>query len=280
MRVVVFGSSGMVGASIVTMLRNQPQLSVIAESRTETALRLDDLDYVGEVLRGSDLAVNAVGILRNHPSYPDDDYRRLAIAVNSTWPIALSRIAAESGTRVFHVSTDAVFAPGTEALGEDAAVGPTEPYGLSKAMGEATAPHVLNVRCSVVGPTRRGGRSLWDWLLSQSKDAVVSGYATYSWTGCTNAQLARLVQDLVKPESFDSVRSTGSCQHFVPNEAITKFELLTEIARRFRPDLTVVPIPEIEPSLGRPLASQTGALRTAFSGVMGWDHALDELKSQ
>jgi hypothetical protein len=91
----------------------------------------------------------------------------------------------------------------------------------------------------------------------------------------TSHQLAVLCGDLIDPTAFAHVRSQGSRQHFVPNEPITKLELLRLLAAAIRPDVTVVPDTASGTS-GRPLRSRTGALDAVFSGARGWEAALEE----
>jgi dTDP-4-dehydrorhamnose reductase len=271
-RALVIGTSGMVGRAVLARFRGLEDVEVAAPARAE----LDALDPppLASLLRGVDLVVNAAGVLRNHPDYPGDAYRLLATRVNAVFPQVLSRAAEEAGSRIVHVSTDAVFAPGDDPADETTAVSPGEPYGLSKALGEAVSEHVVNVRCSVVGPAPGRESGLWQWFADRPPGATVEGY-TRPWTGVTSRQLAVLCGDLLHPAVFEHVRAKGPSHHFVPNEAITKLELLTLMREVLRPDLTVVPAPDAGPA-GRPLASTTGALNAAFSGLRDWREAVAE----
>jgi dTDP-4-dehydrorhamnose reductase len=191
--------------------------------------------------------------------------------VNALFPLLLADAAARQGTRVVHISTDAVFAPGPEPADEGTEVSAAEPYGLSKALGEANAEQVVNVRCSVVGPAP-GRSGLWEWLATRPQGAEVQGYDT-QWAGVTSRQLATLCGDLLDPGEFERVRSAGSVHHFVPNEPITKFELLSRLGEALRPDLRIT---EVRGEAGRILVSATRALEAVFSGPRGWRAALDD----
>jgi hypothetical protein len=100
----------------------------------------------------------------------------------------------------------------------------------------------------------------------------VEGYDT-QWAGVTTRQLARLCGDLLDPARFESVRSAGPTHHFVPNEPITKFELLSRLGEVLRPD---VRINEVRREGGRLLISSTRALEAVYSGPRGWGAALGE----
>jgi dTDP-4-dehydrorhamnose reductase len=268
----VLGSSGMVGRAVAARFGELDGVEVVAPARNE----LDALDppALEPVLEGVDLVVNAIGVLRNHPEYPGEPYSVLATRVNADFPLLLAAAAEEAGSRVVHVSTDAVFAPGDEPADETADVSASEPYGASKALGEVDSGRVVNVRCSVVGPApgRQGG--IWEWFVAQPRGARVEGY-TRPWTGVTSRQLAVLCSNLLAAEAFERVRAAGPSQHFVPNEAITKLELLELLRDALRPDLS------IEPGgpgpRGRPLVSATSALDMVYSGVHGWAEAVAEI---
>lgn len=225
-------------------------------------------------IAGAHMVVNCVAVLRSDQRYGTAEYVEAAAGVNSVWPARLARVAQEVGCKVVHISSDAVFAHGSRPVSETSPVGPSEPYGLSKALGEVVAENVLNLRLSVIGPSTAGTRrSLWNWLCEQPAGAVVQGYQGAPWAGCTSAQVGRLVADLVRGSAFDTVRAAGSTQHFVPNGTSTKYEVLSIMARRFRPDLMVVPTAPPARVLP-PLSTETGALEQVFTGWRGWEAAI------
>jgi dTDP-4-dehydrorhamnose reductase len=271
---LVLGSSGMVGQTVVARLR-ELGATVVGASRlgADGGIVLDATDPppLESLVAGADLVVNAIGVLRNEPDYPETSYRLRAARVNAVFPLLLAEAASRQGTRVVHISTDAVFASGSEPADEATGVSASEPYGLSKALGEVHASQVVNVRCSVVGPApSRSG--LWEWFVTQPRGAEVHGYDT-PWSGVTSRQLATLCCDLLDGSKFASVRAAGPTHHFVPNELITKFELLVRLGKTLRPDLEVK---EMGSEAGRVLVSSTRALDPVFSGPRGWSEALGD----
>jgi dTDP-4-dehydrorhamnose reductase len=277
--VLVLGSSGMVGRAVIKRLREFGSIEVREAKRSADngAIVLDALapPPLEPLLEDVDLVVNAIGVLRNHPDYPNDAYRLEATQVNAAFPLLLAAAAHREGCRMIHISSDAVFEPAEVPADETTPVSPSEPYGLSKALGESGLDEVVNVRCSVIGPAPGRPSGLWEWFVSQPPGGQVRGFAHRSWTGVTSRQLAVLCGDLVADEAFARVRAAGPRQHFVPNGAITKLELLSFLRQELRPDVTVVPdftggVP------GRPLWSQTDSLSGVFSGCRGWQEALRE----
>jgi dTDP-4-dehydrorhamnose reductase len=266
----------MVGRAVAARLA-ELGVDVVGASRSGEAatIVLDAADPppLEPVIAGADIVVNAIGVLRSAPDYPGDAYRLRATLVNAVFPSLLARAAAKQGTRVVHISTDAVFASLTEPADETAEISPREPYGLTKALGETDAPQVVNVRCSVVGPAPGRPGGLWEWLAKQPRGAEVPGFDT-RWSGASSRQLAVLCGDLLDRAAFEGVRTAGATHHFVPNEPTTKFQFLCRLAEAVRPDVTVV---ETRGEPGRELVTSTGALDSVFSGTRGWTAALAEI---
>jgi dTDP-4-dehydrorhamnose reductase len=275
-RVLVVGSTGMVGRAVTARLRAEGHDVVPTarrEGEAEVVLDLADPPDLPPVLAGFDVIVDASGVLRGQLDYPGDGFRLAAARVNTVWPLALAAAAAATGTRVVHVSTDAVFGPGETPADEAAPAWPTEPYGQSKLLGESDAAHVLNVRCSVVGPAPDRGAGLWEWVVGQPRAATVRGYADHAWAGCTSDQLAQLTADLVPARSFARVREDGPSPHFVPNGTVPKADVVRLLAGATRPDLIVEAVTGPRP-LPRPLAATHRGLDEVYTGPRGWPAAL------
>jgi dTDP-4-dehydrorhamnose reductase len=224
--VLVLGAQGMLGRAVAAELR-AAGLDVRAPLRAEFDARSDD---PAPLLAGVDCAVNAIGILR---SRIEEVGPEVAFEVNAAFPHRL----AQAAPRVIHITTDAVFsgaggAPYDERAPHDA----TDIYARSKSEGEVDAPHVVNLRCSIVGPEPPPGRSLLAWLLAQPRGARVDGYANHRWNGLTTLHLARLIRTAVDLD-------LPNVLHAIPADAVTKAELLALLAHAFgRNDLEIVPV--------------------------------------
>ena len=278
MKVVVFGSTGMVGRAVVARLRSRADADVVAVSRSTHRFSATDSGDLDEYLEGVELVVNCVGTLRSDPSYPTSAFCREATEVNALWPHRLASQTSGRRCRVIHMSSDAVLGPGSEPGGEGALPGPCEPYGWSKALGEVCEEHVLNLRFSVIGPAPDRRPSLWEWLVQQPPGATVPGYSSFRWAGCTSSQVASLVFDLLDGPAFESVRRVGHVHHFVPNGLATKRDVLQLVSRYLRPDLSVSSTPEPGPG-ARPLLSELGAWERIYTGVLGWEAAISQAVS-
>src|SRR5262245_27017082 len=124
----------MVGQAVAARL-GELGLEVTSANRSGTggALAFDAAEpmEIEPFVTTADLVVNAVGALRSDPDYPGDDYAYRAAQVNTAFPVFLASAVSGFGTRIVHVSTDAVFAPGGKPADERTTISASEPYGLS-----------------------------------------------------------------------------------------------------------------------------------------------------
>jgi dTDP-4-dehydrorhamnose reductase len=229
-RAVVLGARGMLGSMVAATLPD----AVPADRDAFEAGR----DDVGALLDRARCGwiVNAIGVLAPDVDERDRASVERAMAVNARFPHALAAAAAERDMRVVHVTTDGVFSGRAGPYAEDAPHDARDAYAASKSAGEVDAPHVVNLRCSIVGPERPPGRSLMSWLRSQPRDARVPGFANHRWNGLTTLQLARLCGAIVR-----EAPTLPRTLHLVPADVVTKADLLGMLADVLgRTDLTIV----------------------------------------
>lgn len=246
-------------------------MTMANRSGTGGAAVLDAMEphCLDRLLEPVDVVVNAIGLLRVGLHNPSDSERLAAMKVNAEFPLRLADSAGRLSCRVVHISSDAVFGRGDDDAGEDSVPAPGDLYGVSKALGEDDGTHVVNIRCSVIGPAPGRGGGLWEWFVGQPAAASVKGYVDHRWAGVTSAQLAIVCDDLVDTKTFEAARKTGAAQHFVPNQTVTKYDLLCLLRDVLRPDIGVEPAQAPNPSY-RPLVARRGALTTLYSGPRSW----------
>jgi dTDP-4-dehydrorhamnose reductase len=219
-RVLVLGASGMAGSMIASTLPG-----AVAVGRTDFEATRDDPATLF-ASTGAEWVINAIGVIG---ARIDAGSVERAITVNARFPHALAGAAGAHGARVIHLTTDGVFDGRRGAYAEDHPHDATGVYARSKSDGEVTAPHVLNLRCSIVGPERPPGRSLLSWLLAQPTGARLTGYANHRWNGLTTLALARVCAGIVRerPELPGTL-------HVVPADAVSKADLIGMLAVAYR----------------------------------------------
>jgi len=272
-RVLVMGRHGMLGHRVFSVLDACEGVEVEGTARTAQcgALPLDaeaGLELLREFLRSGqyDYAVNCVGITKNRIDLSSPESTAHAIAVNALFPHKLAAAARESGTRVVHISTDAVFSASQESCVESDKPNPTDVYGRTKVLGEVSDACFLTIRCSIVGIDPNQRRGLVEWVRGQSAGACLSGYTDHLWNGVTTQQFAEVCRSIIVEDAFTALREEGAVHHFCPNPAVSKYDLIRMIAAVFAVDVEVLPTQGPEGPVKRILATQHRGLSEIYGG--------------
>lgn len=253
-KVIVLGSSGMLGSMVVDHLSRNPDLKVAATVRTpvlaakcrERLLGVSwllfnagssDSEKELRVIDGYDWVVNAIGITK--PLIHDDNAAEVerALLVNSLLPHQIARQAQKCGARVIQIATDCVYSGSKGSYLESDPQDALDAYGKTKSLGEVTHPQVHHLRCSIIGPEPKEHKFLLDWFRGQPHKASISGYINHRWNGVTTLHFAKLCQGIIAQNI-----SLAHLQHVVPDGDVTKCELLQSFARHFkREDISITP---------------------------------------
>jgi dTDP-4-dehydrorhamnose reductase len=285
--VLVLGSEGMLGHMLLAALRQVAGWRVEgtqfqdpgapwyfdAEAGVEALARLDPAHTPFHYY------INCIGLTKANIRETDPASVVRAIALNTTFPQALAGWAREMKARVIHISTDGVFSQGRGGFTESRTPDAADVYGQSKLLGEVkNNPAVISVRCSIVGPSPRERGGLLEWFLQQPEGAQIPGYTNHQWKGGTTLQFASLARTLLADQAFDALRQAGPVFHWAPNQAVSKFELLSLFKAVFAKGVTVLPV--AAPSgVDRVLTSEIEAWRRLFPENLSLQGALQELKA-
>ena len=238
MRFLIFGCNGMVG-HMVSMYLQEQGYCVTGFAR-EKSLYVDtivgdvrDIEYVRNLVERNDYdcIVNCIGILNK---FAESD-PEAAIFLNSYFPHYLEKITKNTEIQIIHISTDCVFSGNRGQYSENDIPDGELYYDRSKALGEIFNNKDVTFRTSVVGPDiKPSGIGLLNWFLQQNK--TVLGYKNALWTGQTNLQLAKSIENA-------AIQRVYGLYNLVPERAISKYELLCLFNMHLR-DSPVEIIPE------------------------------------
>ncbi|NAS20951.1 NAD-dependent epimerase/dehydratase family protein [Herbidospora sp. NEAU-GS84] len=136
MGIVVTGSAGMLGSTLLRRLREtgRPTLGVDLNPAEGAAADIRDTARMTELLAGADAVVHCASAL---PSYPDDEIH--SVIVEGTRSVLTA--ARDAGVpRVVHISSTAVYGlPKLVPTPEDHPREPVDPYSRAKAAAEEVA---------------------------------------------------------------------------------------------------------------------------------------------
>lgn len=226
MKILLFGSTGMLGKAI-------QKESVGFNYQIVAAPRACDLlneSLIAKVITDVDCVINAAGIIPNTGGMDPARY-----TPNFIGPLNIARVTKEKNIPFIHISTDCVFSGKAPVWHDRTKIpDPSDIYGVSKRAGEiyvqAVYPEAKIIRTSFIGPDH----GLLHWFLSAPENSELEGYEHAFWSGSSVNEVARrLLSDVL-----DS--SETGIQHLSSESGISKYEVLLELKKLFRPDITVV----------------------------------------
>ncbi len=282
--VLVLGSTGMLGSMIYLYLSGLPSLRVSGTSRHSDAPSVGQIYFEAEkFLKGEeiqdlfeyDYIVNCIGITKPHCQDTDQAGVLRATRINALFPRELSNYLHEGKTRIIHIATDAVYSGSRGNYDESAAHDCLDVYGKTKSLGEMRAHNFLNIRTSIVGPELKSSSSLLAWFLSQPKASKIKGFTNYYWNGVTTLQFAKLCELIIVKDLWQELLSLNHVHHFVPNKALSKFELLQCFNTVFNREITIEPVESPNGSANRVLASCYSVFERVFGSHNLPDATLD-----
>jgi dTDP-4-dehydrorhamnose reductase len=267
-RVLVLGSTGMVGQTVLRVLSREPGLSVQGTHRRgggDDPLWFDAERGSGglpALLGPYSHVVNCIGDTDTAVDRTDPEKVQRAIALNALFPHQLAAAARHSQARIIHLSTDGVFAGSEDPYDESLTPDCADVYGRTKALGEVTGEGSLTFRCSIVGPDPEGKRGIWEWFRGLPAGARVPGFTNRLWCGVTSLQFAELCRRIIVEGRFDEIRRESPLHHFCPNRALSKFDLLGLLKTALQKDVEIVP--EEANQLRRILTTRHRTVRDLF----------------
>lgn len=270
-KVMVLGSSGMLGRTVKEVLR-QASFEVVTAGRSDTdtyyfdAEVSDILELLGHLNRG-DYLVNAIGVITHRIDENDKLQVALAYRINAQFPLDLAIAAASVGVKVIQIATDCVFSGKVGHYGESSPHDAPDVYGLSKSRGEVQSSAVMHLRCSIVGPEQGRNLSLLEWVRGQQNGAQIFGFTDHRWNGVTTHAFGRVVAGVVSHNLFNA-----GVQHLVPKGEVTKAELVRLLAAKAgRADLVVIDKTTGQ-TLDRTLATEHPLFNSRLWAAAGYEH--------
>ncbi len=177
-----------------------------------------------------DVAINCVGVIKQSKMATDP---LSMLSLNALLPHRIAKLCEVTGTRFVHISTDCVFSGLKGMYSEEDLPDAPDFYGRSKCLGEVSYPNSITLRTSIIGRELVDGKSLVEWFLAQEN--AVKGFTRAIFSGLPTVELARVIRDHVLPN-----RELSGIYH-VSAAPISKYDLLTLVARRYGKEVEILP---------------------------------------
>jgi len=273
--VVVLGSSGMLGSHVTRFLEDQEHNIVESNRNSKSSLktgRIFHLDATeGNLLetlanyKNFDYLINCIGVIRHKIRTDNVDSIISCTLVNSIFPLELSKFAVTSKCKVINIYTDCVFSGEKGVYTESDTKDPTDLYGYTKMIGEQNSSQTMNIRSSFVGKELNNKVELLSWLINQPENGKILGYINHFWNGVTALHIAKIINAIISKGLFKN-----GTFHLVPSDSVTKFNLISQIAKfASREDIFISPI-EAEQSINRTLTTNFPEFNLAMWEAAGY----------
>jgi len=252
MKILLLGTSGMLGHALFKYFSRQPEFDTFGTARDKSRVNSyyvaeEQGRIYGEVdaeLYDSvidifakvrpDVVINCIGIIKQLKSAEDP---LLCLNVNALFPHRLAKLTEACGARLIHVSTDCVFDGKKGNYTEEDPATAYDLYGKTKNLGELTQySHAVTLRTSIIGHELNKSLSLIDWFLSQQQS--VKGFTQAIYSGFPTIELASIIKEQILP------RPDLKGLYHISSDPINKYELLKLVAEIYGKDIEITPYDE------------------------------------
>jgi dTDP-4-dehydrorhamnose reductase len=240
MKILIFGANGMLGNYVMEIVDGIK----IPITRKEYDIGKKDWVLLKDKLKqyNPDVVVNCAGLIpqRLSTQHNTEEY----FIINGLFPNILSIYCNEFNIKCIHITTDCVFSGKKGLYTEEDIHDETNPYGLSKSVGEPS--NVTIIRTSIIGHEINNKKSLLEWVISQ-KNNKINGFSNHYWNGITCLQLSHIINKIINENMF-----WIGVRHIHSPNIVSKYELLNIINDTYNLNLSInnhTTIPSIDKSL-------------------------------
>lgn len=252
MKVLVIGSTGMLGYSLFSNMADSVDIDVYGTVRSIKGKEHYFVGLENRIIEGVDasdlvsiesaietvkpnVVINCIGLIKQHSiSKQHID----AITINSLLPHQLADLCSKLSCKLIHFSTDCIF-DGKKGLYEENDIPDAlDLYGTSKRLGEISYGEHLTLRTSIIGHELDSSVSLVDWFLSQEEST--KGFSRAVFSGLPTCVIAQLLIELILP-----AKNLSGLYH-LSAEPINKFNLLNLISKIYDKQIEINESEEFE----------------------------------
>lgn len=229
MNIYLFGSNGMLGSYVNTIL--SPQFNVVCFTREKYDVLIDSYNKLNKLLdniKPNDTIINCIGIIPQKYNL-SDNYS--FIKVNTLFPHKLQEIAEKSNSKLIHITTDCVFNGSKGLYHENDIHDEKNLYGVSKSLGEPENSCII--RTSIIGHEETHKKSLLEWIIS-NKNKEINGYDNHLWNGVTCLTLANIIKNMIENNII-----WNGIRHIYSPDTVSKYDLCVNINKIYHLNIII-----------------------------------------
>jgi dTDP-4-dehydrorhamnose reductase len=232
MKILLFGSSGMLGSYVYNILKCD--YTIICIRRDGFDIEIDEWSKLKAIieynLNENDIIINCAGIIPQKISL--DNYRTY-IRTNTLFPHKLNEICKQKNAKLIHVTTDCVYDGLKGNYVESDKHTATNIYGISKSEGEPEDATVI--RTSIIGEELSSKKSLLEWVRS-NKNGKIQGFVNHYWNGVTCLTLANIIKEIISKNLF-----WNGVKHVFSSDIVSKYDLCCYINKIYSLNIDIEP---------------------------------------
>ena len=249
-KILLFGSTGMLGSYIYDYFRRLSDIEIIKIDYRVANKTLANLENILSE-NGIDehtCIINCIGLIpqRKSSESRDSEY----YLVNSIFPQILSSICQRHGAKMIQPTTDCVFSGKREEglYTEDDLPDETGHYGMSKSLGEPA--NCTVIRTSIIGRERFNKCSFLEWVLANSEKEI-EGWSNHYWNGITCLEYCKIIRRIIEENLF-----WNGVRHIYSPTPASKYELACMIRDAFELDYMRILETKCETPVNKTLSSK------------------------
>ena len=234
MRVLVFGSSGMLGNSILNYISKNDDIVTgsvnrsfdykLKSSKNISYFSIDcffDKNILNNIFNDfrPDFVINCCGVIKQNSQSINPDN----LKINSHFPHLLNFFSYFHNFKLIHFSTDCIFSGKKGNYNEYDIPDYEDSYGESKFYGEVYGNNSVTIRTSIIGHGVKPNNSLVDWFI---KSENVKGYIKAVFSGFPTVVLAEIIYK-------NLLLNFKPGLYHISNYPINKYDLLYLISNKY-----------------------------------------------
>lgn len=280
MKALLLGSNGQLGSDVQAAYRlRQPRYGLVALTRKD--IEVSKPEQVAEILDSCDFDV-LINCTSYHKTDEVEKNASLAFAINTHAVESMAKVCQSKGARFIHISTDYVFSgEATRPYKEEAATGPVNVYGASKAMGESLAQlahdrvYILRVASlfGAAGASGKGGNFVETMVRLAREKGEVRVVNDVFMSPTSTADVADMILALMDRDAEPGV------YHAVNSGVASWYDFAAEIVARsgVKAKATAISSDEFPTAARRPRYSalDNSKISNLVGSIPHWTSALD-----
>jgi dTDP-4-dehydrorhamnose reductase len=232
-KILLFGSTGMLGRYIYSYFTQYTNISVIKISFRITKQNMENLGniLIQNEINETTCIINCIGLIpqRKDILQSDSEY----FLINGVFPHVLWSICKKYNAKMIQPTTDCVYSGKKGKYVETDIHDEINSYGMSKSLGEPSGCTVI--RTSIIGNELSNKKSFLEWVISNN-GGKINCWNNHLWNGITCLEYCEIINEIISKNLF----WTGVKHIFSPTSK-SKYELACIIVDTYHLNIDIIP---------------------------------------